>query len=326
MKLLRTIALLGLVAATSVTLASPVAAEPQYGDYAAIVMGNSIPSGRGIAHGTPLVPDAPADSATVTPQNNCDRSWDSGYVQALVGLRMPVDFVACEGDTPPNILNTPRFDELAQVERVGRHHRIAVMTNMGNPQLELTSNCLQAVGRCNLVPDSPDVKRILDTFPASAAIDAQIHTGVKRRAAPDVRVFVVPLPPALPDPDDDLSGCYGLLTPDNIRAMQIILDEANRLMKENAIAAGATFVRLDTEGSPWKERDAAGNGHGVCSPNSWMWGLDVASPQNLGMWLRFEEWFRRILHPKLPGHQAIARVLTPAIREKLPERRSEVNQ
>lgn len=320
MKLSRTAVLLGLALTASATLASPAAADPQYGDYPAIVIGNSIPSGRGIAHGVPWAPDAPADPATVTPVNNCDRSWESGYVQAPLSLGMPVDFWACEGALPQNILETGQFNELPQVQRIGRHHRIVVMTNMGNPQLEMTSNCLQAIGQCNLVPGSPDVQRILDSFPLYAAVDAQIHVEARRRAAPDAQVFVVPLPPALPNPTDDLSGCYGLLTPDNIRAMQLILDEANRLMEVNALAAGAHFVRQDAEGSPWNERDAAGNGHGVCSPDSWVWGLDAALPQSPEMWLKPGEWFRRILHPKWQGHRTIARVLTPAIRGELPAR------
>lgn len=292
-----------------------------------VALGDSYASGYG------LQPE------TGYPQPSCWQSSNNYPHQIASQFGFALEDRSCTGAASPNISQDrqPLPDGSSaplQVEALSESTDIVTVTIGGNDAgfFNIASACLALDEQGPVAGEdgafqSPNCREVYERPEGNILtqrIEYNVRDGLRRnfaeiaKAAPNADVYVVGYPSVMPDAAHvPANGCFhpvvGLegyapdsvpFTNEDIEFIAEIVRDLNRTVKEEATAAGFTFV--DTEASSVM--------HSVCAPRheSYIAGITVTK-------LDPPTAQQGALHPNLPGHNYLANAAAEAIHARHPE-------
>ncbi len=276
MRVMRRLSVVGIALAVAGVLAAPPAsAAEQVKPLAAL--GDSYSSGEA---NPPFDPSAPGC-------NRSDQAWPL-LAAAAVG-RKGVN-LACSGATTADVVSEFK-DQPAQVDALAAlrpRPGVVTITIGGND-----AGFAPVLGAC-VVTDCVETGAVAGSKATILTVLPERLVSTYRavqRAAPKARLVVVGYPRLFPSRQGAVTGCPWLSNSER-RALNATADLLNFVIRLSAYRVGARYVDVS--------RTLAG--HELCTKDSWVFPIGVGPVPSY--------W----AHPTLPGQQAIAARVAPALR------------
>lgn len=308
---------------------APATAQEATPEFA--IIGDSYGSGNG-DQGTPNAPRPQRYTAatTLADVNFCLRTMTSAA--QLAARNMGFDIAqtrdhSCTSATASNVLDEVQYNEGLQINAFNANTQYGVYEQGGNPYFMPAFEC------------------ILMTFPANGQTCPQSHfdqamtyytqvlPDLTRRnlqaiheRSPQLEGLAVPLYPPVMPLTDNLGTCAWFADMGELYNARALFNALNTTIR-NVVAEFAqhNFFIVDplAEGSPFLQRDAAGNGTDACSPNLGLtafWLLRAGAPLNpanyIGMDLGaiLNDVIAGTLHPNTRGWEWMSGLITSGFR------------
>jgi hypothetical protein len=302
-KVMRSRAIGGLLVALMALLAiisgvKPAMAEPTTPDSQAVfsIIGDSYGSGNGAIGNQdgPIDPNPYLPNTTLSGKNFCLRSLNSAAEQAgreLGFAQVNIVDHSCSSATASNVLDEVQFDEGLQIQAFGPRTTHGVYEQGGNPWFMQVFQCmlttLPALGQtCS--SQQPEL------FSKALNYYANVLPDLTRRnlqaihdVAPNLKALAVPLYPPVVPLTGKMGECAWFGDDAEMQHARELFDTLNGTI-ESVVAEFAqyNFFIVDpmTAGSPFLQRDTAGNGTDACSSNmslTGFWLLRAGTPTNM---------------------------------------------